>query len=77
MEAEPRTAKQSKCHYCCVCKYYRGKVVEDGKGGKRCQFASIFSGPNDGKFVEKNMFWGHPVARATSLLLPEPHSDYN
>ena len=29
MEAEPRTAKQYKCHHCCSCKNYRGK----GDGG--------------------------------------------
>ena len=30
VEAEPRTTKQYKCHYCCVCKNYRGKVMEAG-----------------------------------------------
>ena len=27
MEVEPRIAKQYKCHQCCSCKNYRGKVV--------------------------------------------------
>ena len=31
MEVEPRTAKQRKCHYCCICKKYRGKVIENGE----------------------------------------------
>ena len=30
MEVEPRIGKNYKCHYCCVCKYYRGKVTEVG-----------------------------------------------
>ena len=34
MEAEPTIAKQYKCHYCCVCKNYRGKVMKDEK--KKC-----------------------------------------
>ena len=29
MEVKSRTAKLSKCQYCCVCKNYRGKVVAD------------------------------------------------
>ena len=31
MEDEPRIARQFKYHYCCVCKNFRGKVVEDGR----------------------------------------------
>ena len=31
MEDEPRIARQFKFHYCCVCKNFRGKVVEDGR----------------------------------------------
>ena len=31
MEAEPRIVKQYKCHFCYVCKNYRGKVMEDGE----------------------------------------------
>ena len=34
MEAEPTIVKQYKCHYCCVCKNYRGKVMKDEK--KKC-----------------------------------------
>ena len=30
-EAEPRIAKQYKCHHCCSCKNYRGKGMEGGK----------------------------------------------
>ena len=31
MEAEPRIAKQYKCHHCCSSKNYRGKEMEGGK----------------------------------------------
>ena len=31
MEIEPRIAKQYRCHHCCICKNYQGKVMEDGK----------------------------------------------
>ena len=31
MEAEPRIAKQYKCHHCCSCKNYLGKGMEGGK----------------------------------------------
>ena len=38
-EAEPRIAKQYKCHHCCSCKNYRGKGVE---GGEKSVFVSFF-----------------------------------
>ena len=31
IEAEPRIAKQYKCHHCCSCKNHMEKVMEDGK----------------------------------------------
>ena len=31
METVPRIANQYNCHYCYVCKNYRGKMVEDGE----------------------------------------------
>ena len=31
VEVEPRIAKQYKWQYCCSCKIYRGKGMEDGK----------------------------------------------
>ena len=31
MEDVLRIVKRYKCHYCCVCKNYRGKVLEDGR----------------------------------------------
>ena len=34
MEVEARIVNQYKYHYCCVCKYYRGKVMEGG--GEKC-----------------------------------------
>ena len=39
VEVEPRITKQYKCHHCCSCKNYRGKVME---GGKQSVFASVF-----------------------------------
>ena len=39
MEAEPRIAKQFKCHQCCSCKNYQGKGME---GGKKSVFVSFF-----------------------------------
>ena len=31
IEVKPRILKQCKCHNCCICKNYRGKVMEDGE----------------------------------------------
>ena len=31
MEDEARIAKQHKCHYCCICKNYKEKVMEHGQ----------------------------------------------
>ena len=68
MEAEPRTAKQYKCHHCCSCKSYWGKGME---GGKKC-FASFFGRPKDRKFVEKNNFWAS-CSTSNKLLLVARH----
>ena len=38
VEAEPRPAKQYKCHHCCSCKNYRGKGMEGGKKVSLHQF---------------------------------------
>ena len=55
MEVEPRIAKQYKCQYCCSCKNYHEKGMEDVK--KRV-FASFFGCPEDREFVKKEVFWG-------------------
>ena len=36
MEIEPGIVKQCKCHLCCICKNYGGKVVEDGEKHVHC-----------------------------------------
>ena len=47
MEAEPKIAKQYKCHHCCSCKNYHGKGME---GGRKC-LQVIF-------WLTRRSFWG-------------------
>ena len=49
VEVEPRIAKQYKCQYCCSCKNYRGKGMEDVK---KSAFASFLGWSKDREFVE-------------------------
>ena len=57
MEIETRIAKHYKCHYRCVCKDYRGKVM---KGGKGDVFASFRGWPEDRECVERlNVSFGN------------------
>ena len=66
MEAEPRIAKQYKCHHCCSCKNYRGKGMEGGKNN-----GVIFWLTRRSRVRGKNVL-GHPIAGATSYcLLPD------
>ena len=68
VEVEPRIAKQYKCQYCCNCKKYCGKVMEDGKKVSLHHFLA------DQKIASswKKCILGHPIARATSYcLLPD------
>ena len=62
IEAELRIAKQYKCHYCCVCKNYRGKAMEDGKT------VSLHHFPADQMIVNawEKCILGHPITQATS-----------
>ena len=53
IEVKPRILKQCKCHNCCICKNYRGKVMEDG--GKSV-FALFPGWPEDREHVEKMHF---------------------
>ena len=54
MEAEPGIAKQCKCHQCCSCKNYGGKVVESGK---KCLCVVVFLADQKiAEFVEKMRF---------------------
>ena len=57
MEAEPRIAKQFKCHHCCSCKIYQGKGMEGGKKVSFCRFLA------DQKIVSpwKKTILGHPI----------------
>ena len=67
-EAEPRIAKQDKCHHCCSCKSYQGKGMEGGKKVSWHRFSA------DQKIASswKKCVLGHPIARATSYcLLPD------
>ena len=50
VEVELRIAKQHKCHYCCVCKNYRGE--SDG-GWEKSVFASFFGWPENSECVKK------------------------
>ena len=68
MEAEPRIAKQYKCHHCCSCKNYWGKGMV---GGKKSVFALFFGWPEDREFW-KRCILGNLIAWATSYcLLPD------
>ena len=66
MEIETRIAKHYKCHYRCVCKDYRGKLMEEGEGGGVC----IVSWLTRRSWVRRKtecVFW-QPIARATSSI---------
>ena len=60
MEAEPRIAKQYKCHHCCSCKNYRGKGME---GGKKVFLRHFLA---DQKIASswKKIFFGHSIAQS-------------
>ena len=69
MEAEPRIAKQYKCHHCCSCKNYRGKGMAGGE--KKC-FCIVFWLTRRSRVRGGKSVLGHPIARATSYcLLPD------
>ena len=69
MDAEPRIAKQYKCHHCRNCKKNtgkRGKRVE-----KKC-LCVVFWLTRRSRVRGKKSVWGHPMARATNYcLLPD------
>ena len=74
MEGETRIVKQCKCHCCCVCKNYRGKVMEDGK---KC-FCIIFSAYMLGvrQICGKMHFWGILLQEQKVIACCQTHSDY-
>ena len=58
VEVESRIGKQYKCQYCCSCKNYCGKGMEDGKKVSLHRFLA------DQKITStlKKKVWGHPTA---------------
>ena len=69
MEVERRIARQYKCHYSCVCKNYRGKVIEDAEKSCLCIVSQLTR--KSGVYGWERLFW-HPMARAiNSCLLPD------
>ena len=72
MEAEPRIAKQDKCHHCCSCKKLPGKG--DVWWGKKGALRRFWADQKIASSWEKEnrSVWGHPIARATRYcLLPD------
>ena len=65
MKAEPRIAKQHKCHYCCSCKNYWGKGMEGGKKVSLRHFRA------DQKIMSswKKMCFGASYSMSNKLLL--------
>ena len=69
MEAEPRIAKQYKCHHCRICKNYQGKGMERGKKASLHRF---FAEQKIASSWGEKIVLGHPMARATNYcLLPD------
>ena len=66
MEAEPRIAKQYKCHYCCSCKNYRGKRMEGGK--KKCLCVVLFGWPFPRVRGGKKKSFGASYSTSNKLL---------
>ena len=52
-KVKPRIVKEHKCHYCCVCKNYRGEMIEDEKN----VFLHWFSASEDCEGVDKVLFF--------------------
>ena len=67
MEAEPRIAKQYKCHHCCSYKNYRGKGME---GGKKEVFLCRFWAE------QKVASWGILLHEQQAIACCQTHSDY-
>ena len=65
VEAEPKIAKQYKCHHCCSCKNYRGKGME---GGKKVSLRRFLA---DEKIASlwKKCILGHPITSNKLLLV--------
>ena len=72
VEVEPRITKQSKCHYCCRCKNYRGKGMEGGKKVSLAVLFLFFCWPQDRESVGKMRF-GPSYSTSNKLLLVDRH----
>ena len=68
MEAEPRIAKQYKCHHCCSCKNYWGKGMV---GGKKSVFAVFWLIRR--LWVLEKMHFGESYSMSNKLLLVARH----
>ena len=72
-EAEPRIAKQDKCHHCWSCKSYQGKGMEGGK--KKC-LGIVFRLTKRLRVHGKNAFWGTLLHEQQVIACCQTHSDY-
>ena len=69
MEVEPRTVKLYKCHYCCICKNYKGKVMKSDKN--KC--LHCFSADQKIARVCKKMNFGASYSTSNKSLLAARH----
>ena len=72
MEAEPRIAKQYKCHHCCSCKNCQGKAMEGGKKVSLHRFLADQNITSSWNFFCGFCFvlW-HPIGRFSEVGLLE------
>ena len=68
MEAEPRIGKLYKCHHCCICKNYRGKVMKSDKKCLHC-----FSADQKVASACKKMHFGASYSTSNKSLLVARH----
>ena len=73
VEAEPRTAKLYKCYYRCVCKNYKGKVMEDGKKVSLHHFSA---GQKIVSAWRKKMLFGASYSMSKKFFLVARHADF-
>ena len=61
-----------KCHYCCICMNYRGKMMEDQDGKKVSLHSFLADLPEDGECVEKMHFGAAYSISSKFLLVARP-----
>ena len=69
MEAEPRIAKQYKCHHCCSCKNYWERGME---GGEKVSLHHLLAGQRIANSWKKKRF-GASCSMSKKLLLVARH----